>query len=312
MVRMTAKAKVAPMPPTNDDLFHHLVDGARDYAICALDLGGRVTSWNAGAERLTGYRSAEIMDRHFSLFYPAAEREQGSPSRALANASRAGRFEEEAWRLRKDGSPFRASVVISTIHDERGNPAGFAQVTRDLTERSARPLVDRSGAVTGSVAITHDISDRKRVEGELASQQVLLQSVLDCVADMVAVFDVTGKMVFSNPAFDKIVGKRFGGGSPVEERLDHYQLLDADGSRRLSPEEIPARRALRGETVEDLAVVVRTTGPDHGINDVIVSTHARRLHDASGAVVGVVVSGRDVTSRTLADRKMLRQTRLLS
>jgi PAS domain S-box-containing protein len=100
-----------------------------------LDAGGRIATWNAGAERIKGYGAAEIIGHHFSRFYPREDVEAGKPERALGIAAREGRYEEEGWRVRKTGDAFWASVVISAVRDDTGRLIGFAKVTRDLTER---------------------------------------------------------------------------------------------------------------------------------------------------------------------------------
>lgn len=112
-----------------------LVQGVIDYAIFMLDPTGTVINWNAGAERIKGYRPDEIIGQHFSLFYTDPDRAAGRPARALKIASTTGRYDEEGWRVRKDGSFFWASVVIDAIRDDFGNLIGFAKVTRDITER---------------------------------------------------------------------------------------------------------------------------------------------------------------------------------
>ena len=117
--------------------FRLLVEGVVDYAIYMLDVNGAVTNWNAGAERIKGYQSDEIVGSHFSRFYTPEDRQDGVPARALELARRHGRFDAEGWRVRKDGSRFWASVVIDAIHDETGALIGFAKVTRDVSERRA-------------------------------------------------------------------------------------------------------------------------------------------------------------------------------
>src|SRR5829696_5187990 len=112
-----------------------LVDSVRDYAIFALDPGGNVLSWNAGAQRLKGYAPAEIIGRHFSIFYPPGDIVADKPGRELVDAIRDGRVEDEGWRIRKDGTRFWANVVITALRDEAGILVGLAKVTRDLTER---------------------------------------------------------------------------------------------------------------------------------------------------------------------------------
>ncbi|HEX6134041.1 MAG TPA: PAS domain-containing sensor histidine kinase [Longimicrobiales bacterium] len=138
-------ADVAPAPdgspsPPADELYRLLVDSLRDYAVFALDPTGHVLTWNPGAQRFKGYAAPEVIGRHFSIFYPQAEIDAGKPDMELREAARVGRFEDEGWRLRKDGSRFWANVVITAIRDGGGELVGFAKVTRDLTERRAAEL----------------------------------------------------------------------------------------------------------------------------------------------------------------------------
>src|SRR5262245_53902944 len=112
-----------------------LVQGTTDYAIFMLDPQGRVATWNTGAERLKGYVAAEIIGQHFSRFYPQDAIDRGWPDYELKVAQAAGRFEDEGWRLRKDGSRFWANVIITALRDEHGHLRGFLKVTRDLTTR---------------------------------------------------------------------------------------------------------------------------------------------------------------------------------
>ena len=114
-----------------------LIDGVRDYAISTLDAKGCITSWNSGAERIKGYRPEEIIGQHFSCFYPEEDRQEGRPERELGIAETTGRFEEEAWRVRQDGSRFWASVVVSAMRDQSGKLRGFSKITRDISERKA-------------------------------------------------------------------------------------------------------------------------------------------------------------------------------
>jgi PAS domain S-box-containing protein len=119
----------------SDERFRLMVDSVKDYAIFMLDPGGHVVTWNEGAERIKGYRADEIIGEHFSRFYPEPEASSGKCDGELETAAAQGRFEEEGWRLRKDGTRFWANVVITALRDPAGRLVGFAKVTRDLTER---------------------------------------------------------------------------------------------------------------------------------------------------------------------------------
>jgi len=115
--------------------FQLLVESIQDCAIFMLDVEGRVSSWNPGAEKIKGYKASEIMGCHFSCFYSREDVRSGKPEAALKRAAREGRFEDEGWRIRKDGSRFWASVILTALKDHTGNLVGFAKVTRDFTER---------------------------------------------------------------------------------------------------------------------------------------------------------------------------------
>jgi PAS domain S-box-containing protein len=117
------------------DPFKLLVQSIVDYAIYMLDLNGFVTSWNAGAERIKGFQTEEIVGKHFSTFYTEEDRKAGMPQKVLDTARAEGKFSGEGWRVRKDGSRFWASVVVDRINDENGELIGFAKITRDMTEQ---------------------------------------------------------------------------------------------------------------------------------------------------------------------------------
>ena len=138
--------------------FRLLVESVKDYAIFILDPSGRVSTWNPGAQRIKGYRSDEIIGKHFSIFYPSHAIAEGKCELELEIASKEGRFEEEGWRLRKDGSRFWANVTITTLRDSSNQLLGFAKVTQDLTQRreaeaTARALAEQRAALAEKARI---------------------------------------------------------------------------------------------------------------------------------------------------------------
>jgi len=128
-------ASVLPPASGEGDRFRLLVDAIVDYGIFMLDPQGRIASWNAGAQAIKGYEATEVLGRHFSLFYPPDAVAQGWPDEELRRARELGRFEDEGWRVRKDGSRFWANVIITALFEPDGRLAGYGKVTRDLTER---------------------------------------------------------------------------------------------------------------------------------------------------------------------------------
>ena len=119
----------------SQELMQMLADNIKEYAILTLDPNGRVTTWTPAAERLKGYRTEEIIGKHFSIFYTKGDLESGKCEQELEVATREGRFEDEGWRVKKDGTRFWANVVITALRDPNGNLRGFGKITRDMTER---------------------------------------------------------------------------------------------------------------------------------------------------------------------------------
>jgi PAS domain S-box-containing protein len=176
LLRSSPGPEMVENPSQQRDLFESersfrlLVEGVTDYALYMLDPGGIITSWNVGGERIKGYTPAEIVGQHFSRFYGETDRAAGKPARALRTAVEKGRYEEEGWRVRKDGTLFWASVVIDPIRED-GELVGFAKITRDITERRETQLkleamqkqlaesrkFDALGQLTGGIA--HDFNN---------------------------------------------------------------------------------------------------------------------------------------------------------
>jgi PAS domain S-box-containing protein len=149
----------------SDRRFRLFVESVKDYAIFMLDPAGRVATWNAGAERIKGYRAAEIIGQHMSRFYTPEDLEAGLPAHLLKTAEMEGRAETEGWRVRSDGKRFWANVVITAIRDEHGDLQGFGKVTRDLTER--KQTEEALGALAGRLVHAQD-RERQRVATSLS------------------------------------------------------------------------------------------------------------------------------------------------
>lgn len=119
----------------SEERYHKMIEEVEDYAILLMDRSGIIMNWNKGAEKIKGYHESEIIGRHFSVFYLPEDRERGLPDRLMMEAKRTGKAVQEGWRMRKDGSRFWGSIVITALHDVDNNVIGFSKVTRDLTER---------------------------------------------------------------------------------------------------------------------------------------------------------------------------------
>jgi PAS domain S-box-containing protein len=197
-----------------------LVDGTRDYAIFMLDPQGRITTWNSGAERLKGYRADEIIGQHFSCFSSPEDKERDWPAQELKRAAAEGRYEEEGWRIRKDGSRFWGHVVITALRDAAGNLVGFGKVSRDLTERKRRDealqqlhrdlekrVQDRTAALAASnEALLAEIADRKRVESALHESDEQFHLLADSIPQLAWMAHADGHLYWYNKRWYEYTG----------------------------------------------------------------------------------------------------------
>ena len=247
----------------SEERFRLIVEGVQDYAIFMLDPMGHVASWNAGAQRIKGYSAADIVGKHFSIFYPEEAIARDWPAQELREAVRLGRFEDEGWRLRKDGSRFWANVVITALYDAQGNHRGFSKITRDLTER-------RAG------------EERLRISEERF--RILLEGIEDYAIFML---DPEGRVTSWNTGAQRINGYR-----PEE-------IIGESFERFFTPEDLEAGRpkaelesARLNRRFQDQAWRVRKDGTRYW-SEVLLTA----LHDATGTLVGFAKVTRDLSER---------------
>src|SRR5208282_483984 len=205
----------------SQERFRLLLDGVKDYAIYMLDPEGHVISWNAGAARIKGYRTEEILGKHFSCFYVPEDRVSDKPSRELQESLSIGRFEEQAQRVRKDGSVFWANVVITPMYDDHGTHKGFSKVARDITERKR-----------AEDALNESLATSESALKELADQKFALDQHAT-----VAATDLHGTITYVNDKFcsiskysrDELIGQNHrilnSGHHPKEFFQQMYQTI---------------------------------------------------------------------------------------
>jgi PAS domain S-box-containing protein len=259
---------------TDEGPYRLLVNGIVDYAIYMLDPDGRVVSWNPGARRFKGYEAEEIIGQHFSRFYTAEDQVAGLPARALAQAENEGRFEQEGWRVRKDGSTFWAHVVIDPIRASDGELLGFAKITRDLSERR---------------------------EGELAlrqSQEQFRLLVLGVTDYAIYMLDPTGHVSNWNPGAERIKGYR-----RDEIVGQHFSRFYTEEDRAAGAPEAALATAAREGRFEKEGWRLRKDGSRFWAHVVIDA-----IRDEQGEVIGFAKVTRDITER-LEGQKALEEAR---
>jgi len=240
----------------SEERFRLLVEGVKDYAIFMLDPDGRVATWNAGAEALKGYRAHEIIGTHFSAFYPADAIAHRWPETELENALRFGRFEDEGWRIRKDGTRFWANVVITALRDASGQMRGYAKVTRDLTHRvMVETLEDQARRMNEFIAmLAHELrnplapirnaggllgrfpDDAQRVQwaaGIIERQSGQLTRLVDDLLDASRI--TSGKLTIERVPIDlsDVVARAVEAMRPFIESRQHKLVLEIDAPTRV-------------------------------------------------------------------------------
>jgi PAS domain S-box-containing protein len=270
---ITERKRIEEALRESEERVRLMVEGVTDYAIFMLDPDGHVASWNRGAERIEGYQANEIMGKHFSVFYPPEDIASGKTDRELKVAAAQGQYEEEGWRLRKDGSRFLANMVITALRDQEGKLRGFSTIARDVTQRY-------------------------EMERKLHQEQEFVRSLVECFPDLIVVLDTEGRFKFVSDRVKDIlgvtpedyVGKPIGQRIGPEDRSKLTEMFKNAVSGRKGQEQIEIRAQHADGTWKTLRVI------------------ANPLFDEKGKIVGMVSSGRDVTEskqfeQQLADKE---------
>jgi PAS domain S-box-containing protein len=243
--------------------FRVLASGIADYAIYMLDSNGIVTSWNRGAQRLIGHTPEEIIGQHFSRFYTDEDRRSAKPFDALKGAAATGRSEDEGWRVRKDGAIFAAHVIIDAIHDENGKLSGYAQITRDVTERQ--------------------VTARALRESEYR-QRLLIESLTDYA---IFTLDPTGVIISWNLGAERITSH-----SGDEIIGEHFSVLYTERDRQEERPHLALETARAKGSYEEEGVRIRKDGSLFAAD---IAVYA--IRDENGRLTGYAKITRDVTDR---------------
>ncbi|MEJ7728354.1 MAG: PAS domain S-box protein [Polyangiaceae bacterium] len=260
----------------SEERFHHLIDTITDYAMYMLDPGGHVATWNPGARKAKGYTRDEIIGQHFSVFYTEEDRQAGKPAAVLAMALRDGRFNEEGWRLRKDGTRFWANVTVTPMLDDHGDLMGFAKITRDLSQRRAE-------------------DERLRVSEERF--RLLVEGVTDYA---IYLLDPTGRVTTWNRGAERMKGYRAD------------EIIGRDFARFFPPEDVDAGKpaqelalALAEGRFEVEGWRLRKDGSRFWARVVVTP-----LRDDTGELIGFAKVTQDLTQQRDAEvneRRLLRE-----
>jgi two-component system sensor histidine kinase/response regulator len=254
----------------SEERFRLLVDAVSDYALLTLDPSGNVVSWNSGAERIKGYQAEEILGKHFSCFYLPEAIASGHPEAELRIAAREGRYLEEGWRVRKDGSHFLAEVVITAIRNEKGGLTGFAEVTRDITERKS------------SSDILHATEERFRLLVDAVSDYALLM------------LDPNGNVISWNSGAERIKGYQ------AEEILGkHFSCFYLPEAIAKCHPDAELRIAAAEGRYQEEGWRIRKDG-SRFLAEVIITA----IRDKKGELAGFAKVTRDITERQKIDRQL--------
>jgi PAS domain S-box-containing protein len=257
-------------PHIDTDLYKYLILGVKDHAIFALNCSGTIISWNKGAERIKGYKADEIIGKHFSTFYTDDAVQRKHPQFELSEALKNGSYEEEGWRVRKDGTVFWANVVITAIYDDAGKHIGFAKVTRDLTERK--------------VAQEASMKSAQALEASEATFDSMVAAVKDYA---IFVLSPSGIVKTWNLGAERIKGYK------ANEIIGkHFSTFYTEQAKSIKHPDFELEQAIKNGSFEEEGWRVKKDG-----SQMWASVTITRILEADGTLAGFVKVTRDLTER---------------
>ncbi len=261
--------------------FRRMIEDVSDCSIISLNVNGHVVAWNEGARRIKGYASHEILGKHFSRFHPVEDIAQDRPEKLLAMAREKGRYQEEGWRVRKDGTSYWASVLMSAIHDADGTLIGFTKITRDLTER-------------------------RNAEEVLAQSNRLRQAMMDAAPYSIITTDTNGVITSLNPAAERMLmytGDDLIGQRPLQIMHDENEVasrardLSVQYGKTIEPGfEVLAYEARKGQSAEHEWTYIRKDGSRFPVQLAV-----NALRDSDQKIIGFVGIAYDITQRKIRE-----------
>jgi PAS domain S-box-containing protein len=270
----------------SEERFRLLVEGVHEYAIILLDPEGKVVSWNAGAERLKGFKADEVIGRSFSVFYPPEDVAAGKPAMELKAAAEQGRWEDEGWRIRADGRRFWANVLITALKDNDGNLRGFSKLTRDITDRKqAEEALLKAGALQRAIFNSANFS-----------------SIATDAQGIIQIFNVGAERMLGYTAAEVMNKITPADISDPAEVIARAQTLSLELGTPITPgfEALVFKASRRIEDIYELTYIRK----DGSRFPAVVSVTA--LRDAQNAIIGYLLIGTDNTARKQAEEALLK------
>ena len=270
----------------NGEIYHKMIEEVEDYAILLLNKDGYIQNWNKGAEKIKGYKAEEVIGKNFCMFYTEEDNKSGHPKKLIKKAFEEGKATDEGWRVRKDGSKFWGSIVITALHDDLNEVIGFTKVTRDLTERKffEEDLLQRK-------------EELERKNEELRKSEERYHKMVEEVEDYaILLLDEKGNIQNWNKGAERIKGYE-----PGEIIGKNFRTFYTEEDRKRNrPEELLKIAADKGKAMDE-GWRVRKDGTMFWGSIVITA-----LHNTSGNVIGFTKVTRDLTERKIAEENLLK------